>query len=267
MLGNLSKALGHHFGLPAWLVEKADEHELQAMLQTRGISELLDPVVERKVQRVLLAMRWKRAITPYLQIFSFAGEIIRGQYRRAFAKIHSDPDTPSSGSAGAGTTPIAQFTGYGGGFSAPGTTTGFSGAGALGSTISDTRPIPDGGIKAGEIVGYRCWRLHNGKLYSMYQSAFCWEPGKTIEGDVTTGDGVHAFKNPLAVGHYGYSDRSEATVVSGTVWLWGEVVEHQEGYRASKAAIRSIDSSPLYDASKLRKLYRVTRVRKKKQNG
>ena len=54
------------------------------------------------------------------------------------------------------------------------------------------------------------------------------------------------------------------TIVSGKVYLWGEVVEHERGYRASKAAVASIDSSPNYNATVLRKRYGLTRARKKK---
>ena len=51
--------------------------------------------------------------------------------------------------------------------------------------------------------------------------------------------------------------------VTGTVDLWGDVFEHERGYRASKAAVRSIDDSPHYDAKALRKLYGLNKRKKK----
>jgi hypothetical protein len=96
-------------------------------------------------------------------------------------------------------------------------------------------------------------------LYSAYQDHVCWKPGEIMEGDPSVyGEGIHAFKDLLGMGHYGNLYLEEGTIVSGTVELWGEVYEHERGYRASKAAIASIDDSPFYDAAALRKLYGLT---------
>jgi len=43
----------------------------------------------------------------------------------------------------------------------------------------------------------------------------------------------------------------------GTVHLWGEVVEHERGYRASHAAVRSIDEAYGVDLADLRNRYGV----------
>jgi hypothetical protein len=56
-------------------------------------------------------------------------------------------------------------------------------------------------IRAGEIIGWRIWRLCNGLLHSM-----------------------HAVMS---------------TVVIGSVAMWGEVIEHQYGWRSGMHASRS----------------------------
>jgi hypothetical protein len=99
----------------------------------------------------------------------------------------------------------------------------------------------------------------------MYRSDFVWRPGEIVEGDVAE-EGVHAFKDRVAAGAYGYAlERDVALVITGTVYLWGEVIEHERGWRASKAAIASIDDSPYYDARELRYKYGLTRKRAKKK--
>lgn len=70
-----------------------------------------------------------------------------------------------------------------------------------------------------------------------------------MEGDTRHDYGVHAFKEIadtreyLKILQYGFSwaNTSTGCFVLGTVQLWGEVVEHERGYRASFAKIKSLD--------------------------
>jgi hypothetical protein len=98
-------------------------------------------------------------------------------------------------------------------------------------------PIEDAGIRAGEIVAYRCWELRDGLLRSMYAD-FTWLP-RAIEQahkvDEHWGTGLHAFKTlERARNEYRWAD------VYGEVALWGDVIEHEHGYRAEFAAVRKI---------------------------
>lgn len=251
---------------PKWILKKQSEQFLQALLDTRA---QVDETTERQVRRVLLEMRYARAIAPYTAILKLAWEIVRGRYWKPFTKNDGNTNSTSGGSTGAGSQPVAQFTGIapGGRFAASN-----SGPAAAGSSSGRIVAVPlpnppsyfeDVGIKAGEIVAYRAWRLRGGKLYSVHQSDFCWEPGTTVEGTPESGNGVHAFKSLLLLSEYGTYYQKYDVIVTGTVDLWGEVYEHVRGYRASKAAIRSIDNSPDYDAKALRKLYGLTKRKKK----
>ena len=107
--------------------------------------------------------------------------------------------------------------------------------------VDDESDIPNEGIVAGEIIGHRCWRMKStsGLLWSMCLD-HCWLPGQRVEGD-TRRYGVHSFKRGCHVLEYvGYFNTD--TVVVGTIKMWGEVVEHERGYRAQYARIRSLDS-------------------------
>ena len=70
--------------------------------------------------------------------------------------------------------------------------------------------------------------------------------------------GIYAYKSVLMLHNYGSPEKGSVT---GTVDLWGEVYEHEHGYRAQFAAIASIDDSPYYDAKALRKLYKLKKKR------
>jgi hypothetical protein len=104
-------------------------------------------------------------------------------------------------------------------------------------TPPEPEPIEDAGISAGEIIGHRAWRVHNGLLQSMAVDTV-WAPNEVMEGIPDNGLGVHAFKTASAVlTEYG----CHGPVAIGTVLLWGEVIEHELGYRAEFGKVNSID--------------------------
>jgi hypothetical protein len=98
-------------------------------------------------------------------------------------------------------------------------------------------PIEDAGVRAGEIIAYRCWDLQEGLLRSMYAD-FAWFPGvieRAHEVSERWGTGLHAFKTlERAQDEYRWAD------VYGEVALWGDVIEHEHGYRAEFAVVRRI---------------------------
>jgi hypothetical protein len=133
-----------------------------------------------------------------------------------------------------------------------------------------TPNIPYAGVRAGELIGYRMWLvLEDLQLCSLVHH-FIWTPGATIEGNV---DEVVANPMPwgrlLYGGVYSYSTpdhiipeitntspKDFPTLASftgwnsffhihalaiGTIKCWGEVIEHEKGYRAQYAKLRSID--------------------------
>lgn len=85
----------------------------------------------------------------------------------------------------------------------------------------------------GEMVGWRAWRFHNGCLVSPYTGVL-WRPGETLEANTPfeSGAGVFAHKKREQV----FEQESKWPVV-GTVLLWGDVVEHENGYRAEFAKV------------------------------
>jgi hypothetical protein len=241
---------------------------LNELVQSRGED---DRVLDRRVHEVLREVRFRKAIEPWrvliTSLFKAAWSQTYGRYRRARSKVHIGAALQSGRLPGAVPSPgplsTHQFAGYGGGF------TGTAVNPAPSPTIGPGQSFEDAGIRAGEVVAYRCWILRDGFLWSAFQSEYKWEPDKPSEGDPETGyGGIHAFKKRLDACLYISDYESDGTIiVSGTVELWGDVYEHTRGYRASRARIKSIDDSPHYDAIALRKQYKLNRKPKKKTDG
>lgn len=125
--------------------------------------------------------------------------------------------------------------------------------------------LPHAGIRAGEIIGFRAWLI---TLYGVSSLAhpFIWPPGVTVTGDLNKPvywdivsatciwGGVYCFSEETSmndeldrlskyipqVSNLSYNAFHPIGYIFGTVKLWGEVVEHQTGFRGENAKIHSI---------------------------
>ena len=117
-------------------------------------------------------------------------------------------------------------------------------------------PLPRADMQVVDLIGWRVWRITSlGYLRSLTADVI-WLPGVPMEapavvdthaqGSGSGADyGVHVFKerNGAILEVENYASRSEQHVgyAVGSVLLWGDVVEHERGYRAERAKILSID--------------------------
>jgi hypothetical protein len=226
-----------------------------------------DSECDQEVWRVIAALRRQQVYIPWLLYLNRVSRAIkttwrnlRVKHRIPAAQAHSGPNTPPGTGAGAGSAASASTFA---GFSNPSLASG-PGLTIAGSSYP-TSAVEDAGIRAGELSGYRCWKLGaDGLLCSVVYNDYVWQPGAIAEGDPFNGSGgIYAYKSVLLLHKYG-SVEDQETTVTGTVDLWGEVIEHEHGYRAQYAAITSIHDSPHYDAKAIRKRYGLTKKRKKK---
>lgn len=131
--------------------------------------------------------------------------------------------------------------------------------------------VPYAGIRTGEIIGYRLWwtfRVNDRARISSLTRLLVWEPGETMKGDINEMvafgardiyGGVYAYAKfchaymegtmmgadcatgwapcPIAL-----SCVDDLCIVLGTVKMWGDVVEHETGYRAQYAKVVSFDA-------------------------
>ena len=72
--------------------------------------------------------------------------------------------------------------------------------------------------------------------------------------------GSAALYEPLVIwsmAEYGYDPGVDEPLLFGKVKIWGEIVEHQEGYRSEFGKIVSLDYGDLELLQKFRRIYRV----------
>lgn len=113
--------------------------------------------------------------------------------------------------------------------------------------------LEEAGIRAGEIIAWRVWSHHkhhrDPELLHSMATNYTWHPGVPMtlmgakEGErlyTSMGNGVHGFKT-LHQAQEGFNYPPEDHHVYGTVALWGEVIEHEKGYRAEFGRINSLD--------------------------
>lgn len=144
------------------------------------------------------------------------------------------------------------------------------------AVVERDRAIPHARIRTGEIIGHRWWRFttKEDRVIGGCPCSLCrnglfvpgagpltlssvahwrmWLPGETVYGDTrrSVGDGsnipggTYAFACPAQLAaellaRYTYNHDLAGAI--GTVKMWGDVVEHEHGYRAEYAKINSID--------------------------
>src|SRR5215471_7732778 len=104
------------------------------------------------------------------------------------------------------------------------------------------------GLRVGEIIAYRAWqvvyawsfRSGDERLHSVYIMDYVWDPDKPASGDVRY-HGIYSFRDVIRCKQqYGYSLGMSGTLLFGKVKIWGEIVEHEAGYRSEFARIAGI---------------------------
>lgn len=101
------------------------------------------------------------------------------------------------------------------------------------------------GIRAGEIIAWRAWRVCGVHLRSAVMDSV-WSEHEPMNGDPIKDYGVHAYNDKDGPYRDGYAGPGTMIAfcdgwVTGQVALWGEIVEHKHGYRAQYGKIRSLD--------------------------
>jgi hypothetical protein len=135
------------------------------------------------------------------------------------------------------------------------------------------RSLRHEGIRVGEIVAYRAWRViephwwwpGDDRLHSVLIQEYVWHPDKPASGDVRT-HGIYSFRDAVrSKEEYPYS-AGRATLLFGKVKIWGEIIEHQHGYRSQFGKIVSLDYGDPELLEKFRKIYRVNHAIAERRN-
>ncbi len=125
------------------------------------------------------------------------------------------------------------------------------------------RTLKHDGIRVGEIIAYRAWRvivswwLRKGDdlLHSVLMQDYVWHPDKPASGDVRT-HGIYSFRHVIrSKEDYGYTSGRNGPLLYGKVKIWGEIIEHEAGYRSEFGKIVSLDYGAPELLDKFSKIY------------
>ncbi len=127
--------------------------------------------------------------------------------------------------------------------------------------------VKHSGLRVGEIIGYRAWRVGErswsnpaqDRLCSVYISDYVWDPDKPASGDVRT-HGIYSFRNVIRSSAEYAHTLPNSLLLFGKVKIWGEVVEHERGYRSQFARIISLDYGDPKLLAKFRNVYRLNQA-------
>ena len=145
--------------------------------------------------------------------------------------------------------------------------------------------IPYAGVRAGELIGHRAWLILKDNQLCSLAHHFIWEPGAVIEGDLDKPVSGCNWLRPIFGGTYSYKEQSHLDIefgmfkdddfpciiefstrpfpivgiAFGTIKCWGEVSEHEKGYRAQYAKLHTIDRviGDRIDITSLRERYKL----------
>ena len=99
-------------------------------------------------------------------------------------------------------------------------------------------------IRAGEIIGWRFWKLSGDGLLNSVFIPYTWHPGVFERSSSKQGGfknpGYHAFRNKEQAKRGTSIQADWLPCVIGSVAMWGEVIEHENGWRSEYAAVRSL---------------------------
>jgi len=119
-------------------------------------------------------------------------------------------------------------------------------------------PLP---IDVGDepLIGWRCWHVlpHEGLLRPIYKRGLVWKPRQTLEAlcpedpheppDEHCRCGVWTVCHPMLLDEIGWTNapppgtaKLPGVIVVGEVSLWGKIIQHERGWRASCAYPRHL---------------------------
>lgn len=111
--------------------------------------------------------------------------------------------------------------------------------GIFGASDAPKEPLKFAGFKLGELTGVRGWQIGSDGFLRSMTANVVWAPGEPMDGKTNSKSehcGVYAYKKARD-----FLKAHGDLHIYGKVALWGDVIEHELGYRAEFAKITSLD--------------------------
>lgn len=114
----------------------------------------------------------------------------------------------------------------------------------FGTTYYNSKPLPHE-VTIGELIGHRIWKLTPQFELKSVALDTIWPCDAPLQGNVEEA-GIFSFKSRgqefvRSMSEYRPNMLTEIGMAIGTIRLWGQVIEHEYGYRAEFARVQSID--------------------------
>jgi len=93
---------------------------------------------------------------------------------------------------------------------------------------------------------------------------YVWHPDQPASGDIGT-HRIYSFRDVVRSNQEYWYSVGRAILLFGKVKIWGEVVEHEAGYRSQFGKIISLDYGGPELLEKFRKIYRVNQAARTEQ--
>lgn len=102
------------------------------------------------------------------------------------------------------------------------------------------QPVKYEGWLVGELTGWRGWKVTPELLLKSMTADVVWAPDEPMDGNTKATEehnGIYAYKKARDF----LSKHNEGLDIYGKVLMWGDVIEHELGYRAEYAKIVSLE--------------------------
>jgi hypothetical protein len=99
-------------------------------------------------------------------------------------------------------------------------------------------------------------RTGDDHLHSVLMKEYVWYPDEPASGDVRT-HGIYSCRDVIRSNEEYWYSVGRASLLFGKIKIWGEIVEHENGYRSQFAKVVSLDCGAPELLDKYRKIYRV----------
>lgn len=128
--------------------------------------------------------------------------------------------------------------------------------------------VPHEGIVVEPVWAWRCWRWDaEREVLLSCVMRWQWWPGCVMRGDVSEAQGVHAWKTREQAQAYLEQESAGSPISSvqnilvlGRLKMWGEIAEHDDGWRSDAARIVGLEKTSSWEPGlldRIREIYRV----------
>lgn len=121
-------------------------------------------------------------------------------------------------------------------------------------TSSELTPLKSTGWRLGELTAHRAWIISPEGWLQSLTAGTIWAPGEPMDGKVSSKAehcGIYCYKKARDMLKNHHASSYCQSIVYGIVHIWGDIIEHELGYRAEYAKIIALTQGKAFGNAKL----------------